>query len=157
MKPLTPWVIAENNGRIISAHCDCMAGLVESCSHVASILWAVESGVRLRESMTVTQKKAYWVISGAVKDVPYAPVCQIKFTGKNNLRLNTESASPSPSLHSSSTSSGHVPLPTNEKINSFESSLSSLSSKPAILALVPAHSDEYVPKFLDPDLPIVWL
>ena len=104
----------------------------------------MESGVRLRESMTVTQKKAYWVIPGAIKDVPYAPVCQIKFIGKNKLRLNTESpspSSPSPSTHSSSTTSGHVPLPTSEEMNSFYSSLSSLSSKPAILALVPAHSE----------------
>jgi len=65
-------VVAESNGKMISAHCNFMAGLGESCSHVASILWAVESGVRLRESMTVTQKKAYWVIPGVVKDVPYA-------------------------------------------------------------------------------------
>ena len=57
-KPLTPWIIAESTGKVISAHCDCMAGLGESCSHVASLLWAIESGVRIRDSMTVTQKKS---------------------------------------------------------------------------------------------------
>lgn len=69
-KPLTPWVIAEDGGKIISAHCDCMAGLGESCSHIASLLWAVESGVRIRDSMTVTPKKAYWVIPNGIKEVP---------------------------------------------------------------------------------------
>ena len=34
-----------------------MAGLGESCSHVGLLLWAVEAGVHLRDSMTVTQKK----------------------------------------------------------------------------------------------------
>ena len=81
-KPLTPWLIAEASGKIISAHCDCMAGLGESCSHVATLLWAIESGVRIRDSMTVTQKKAYWVIPTGVKDVPYAPVKSIDFICK---------------------------------------------------------------------------
>ena len=51
-----------------------MAGLGECCSHVASILWAVEAGVRIRDSMTVIQNKAYWVMPNGVKDVLYAPV-----------------------------------------------------------------------------------
>ena len=80
-KPLTPWVVAEENGKIVAAHCDCMAGLGESCTHVASLLWAIESGVRIRDSMTVTEKKAYWVIPSAVKEVPYAPVRLINFEG----------------------------------------------------------------------------
>ena len=81
-KPLTPWVIAEPNGKILCAHCDCMAGIGECCSHVASLLWAVEAGVRIRDLMTVTQKEAYWVLPSGVKDVPYAPVRNIKFFGK---------------------------------------------------------------------------
>lgn len=54
--PLHPWIIFEDN--VISAHCDCMAGLGESCSHVASVLFYLEAAVRLRESCTVTQKSA---------------------------------------------------------------------------------------------------
>ena len=54
-KPLTPWVICEMEGRILAAHCDCMAGLGESCSHVASLLlWAAEAGAKRRDSLTVT-------------------------------------------------------------------------------------------------------
>ena len=58
-----------------------MAGLGETCSHVASLLLAIEAGVRIRDSMTVTQFKAYWVLPPSMKDVPYAPLRQIKFTG----------------------------------------------------------------------------
>ena len=32
-----PWTIAEENSKIVLAHCNCMAGLDESCSHEASI------------------------------------------------------------------------------------------------------------------------
>ena len=60
-KPLTPWVVAECARKILAAHCDCVAGLGETCSHVASLLFAIESGACIRASMTITQKKAYWV------------------------------------------------------------------------------------------------
>jgi len=45
-----------DDGRILAAHCDCMAGLGETCSHVASLLWVIGVGVESRESLTVTQK-----------------------------------------------------------------------------------------------------
>ena len=61
-----------------------MAGIGESCSHVASDLWAIERGVRIRGSMTVTQKKASWVIPGVFKDIPYAPISYIKRQERSN-------------------------------------------------------------------------
>jgi len=32
--PLRPWVLVRSNGTILVAHCTCMAGLAETCSHV---------------------------------------------------------------------------------------------------------------------------
>ena len=78
--------------------CDCRAGLGETCSHVASMLWAIKSGIRLRDSMTVTQKNAYWVIPNNIKEVPYAPVKKIHFTGKKKSQ-SMMSTSSSTSLH----------------------------------------------------------
>ena len=69
-KPLVPWTIAERNGRILAAHCDCMAGLRETWTHVASLLWVTAAGVEKRDSLTVTQKSAYWVMPPALKAVP---------------------------------------------------------------------------------------
>ena len=82
-----------------------MAGLGECCSHVASLLWAIEAGVRIRDSMTVTQKKAYWVMPSSVKDVPYVPIKSIDFIGRKRsvtaLRTSPfgtgNTATPSPS------------------------------------------------------------
>ena len=38
------WIITEKQGTIISAHCGgCKAGLGESCSHVASVLFYLEA------------------------------------------------------------------------------------------------------------------
>ena len=69
-KPLIPWIISEADGKILAAHCNCMAGLGETCSHVASLLWTTATGVERRDSLTVTQKSAYWVMPPAIKQCP---------------------------------------------------------------------------------------
>ncbi|XP_070205985.1 uncharacterized protein [Littorina saxatilis] len=38
-----------------SAHCNCMAGIAESCSHIAAVLFTVDASVRIRDSQTPTQ------------------------------------------------------------------------------------------------------
>ena len=97
VKPLTPWIISHKDGKVLAAHCDCMAGLGESCSHVASLLWAVEAGAKKRDSLTVTDKKGiYWVLPSAVKKVPYSKISDIVFSkyGGVNKRARTESTVP---------------------------------------------------------------
>ena len=78
-KSLTPWIISHKDGKVLAAHCDCMAG----CSHIASLLWAVEAG-------------AYWVLPSAVKKVPYSKISDIVFSkyGGVNKRARTESTVP---------------------------------------------------------------
>ena len=44
-----------------------MAGLGEICSHVASLLWVIVSGVQQRDSLAVAEKSAYWIMPSAVK------------------------------------------------------------------------------------------
>ena len=78
--PLHPWLIAEKNGKILAGHCNCMAGLGESCTHVAALLFAIEAAVRIRETKTVTAEKAYWVLPSSLDKVPYSPVSDIDFT-----------------------------------------------------------------------------
>ena len=83
-KPLTPWFIATNEGKILTAHCDCAAGFGETCSHVASLLWVVGYGIEKRDSLTVTEKSAYWVLPPGIKTAPYAPISEIKFIRKKH-------------------------------------------------------------------------
>lgn len=154
-KPLLPWIISESSGKILSGHCNCMAGLGETCSHVASLLWAIDAGVRIRDLMTVTQKKAYWVLPPSMKDVPYAPLRQIKFIGKAGVMAEMRSPSPrsrSPTpMQPSSQSSAS--LPSSGEVDAFFASLSQCSTKPAILSLVQSYSSSYIPSSLANDLP----
>ena len=34
--PPIAWVIAKMGGKVLSAHCNCMAGLGEACSHIGA-------------------------------------------------------------------------------------------------------------------------
>ena len=100
--------------------------------------------------MTVTEKKAYWVIPTEIKQVPYAQIKDIRFEGKKSSHLE---ASKSRSSHSP-TLVQEISAPNEEEMKILNSSLAYCSSKPAILALVEPFSSSYVPKSLDPKLPM---
>ena len=140
-RPLTPRVVCENSGKVLFTHCDCMAGLGESCSHVASLLWAIEAGCKRRDSLTVTDKKAYWVLPTSVKTVPYARVKDINFS---KTPCSTSTVKPS-----------SVTSPSETALTNFLNCINDCPSKPALLSLVPAHSDSYIPKSVNPELPVV--
>lgn len=75
----------------------------------------------MRESLTCTQKKAYWVLLPSIKDVPYAPIKDINFVGKS-WALNAWKGS------------HHLPSPLKlpSSISSSSSTLSSSLSSPNV-------------------------
>ena len=57
-----------------------MAGLCEACSHIGAVLFAIEAGVRMRDSVTWTQGQSKWVMPGHVKEIPCKPGSEIDFS-----------------------------------------------------------------------------
>ncbi|KAE8746332.1 hypothetical protein FOCC_FOCC007004 [Frankliniella occidentalis] len=55
-----PWAIVSKLGIILSAHCDCAAGLGEACSHVSAMLFCVRTFRKSRIICSVTDEPAYW-------------------------------------------------------------------------------------------------
>ena len=47
----------------------------------------IATGVVRKDSMTVSQKSAYWVTPPDIQSVPYAPLKEIDFVGKKRLNL----------------------------------------------------------------------
>ncbi|KAL5503638.1 hypothetical protein EMCRGX_G010616 [Ephydatia muelleri] len=76
--PVLPWVVLELNG---TAHCTCMAGLGESCSHVAAIICclvrAAESQKKFGED-ACTSKKCSWL--PAIKEVAPSEIVTVNFS-----------------------------------------------------------------------------
>lgn len=48
---LKVWILAKMDGEIICAHCTCLAGLSETCSHVGAICYAVLNITESTESV----------------------------------------------------------------------------------------------------------
>ena len=49
--------------------CLCLYSLSESCSHVGAVLFAIEAGVKMRETASCTTEKCKWLMPSHVKKV----------------------------------------------------------------------------------------
>lgn len=126
-----------------------MAGLSEACSHVGALLFAVETAVRMRDSLTCTQEKSKWVMPGYVKQIPYIPVHEMDFCSsktKHKLLLDQQK-SPSPSLPTTvNLPPKKIPSTSRDEQLQFFKNISNCSTKPAVLSLVPNFIHSYIPK-----------
>ncbi|XP_003730120.1 uncharacterized protein LOC115928222 [Strongylocentrotus purpuratus] len=75
----SPWVATDNTGQVVAAHCTCMAGLGESCSHVAAVLFKVEAAVRLGYTTQACTDVACQWNNRFVSNVEPAKIRNIKF------------------------------------------------------------------------------
>ena len=48
--PVKPWVTAEKNETVICAHCTCMAGLGEACSHISALMFVLEANTNRQKT-----------------------------------------------------------------------------------------------------------
>ncbi|WAR15964.1 LOW QUALITY PROTEIN: hypothetical protein MAR_030558, partial [Mya arenaria] len=122
-KTLNPRFIAEGNGKVLSSHCDCMAGLGKSCTHVAALLFAVNGTVQIRNSRTVTQEPAYWLLPTSLKGVTYNEVRNIDFSAAKTLKkrfsIDCDNVSTAPLSQSAKTMKRKTPAPTDNELQSF--------------------------------------
>ena len=149
-KPLEPWLIIDENGTVQSAHCTCMAGLSEGCSHVAAVLFAMENGTRIINETSVTDVPAYWLFPPAAKLAsPFQRIGEMDFRSAANKRKLLYStpprATPPSSEHGGPNS---VPPPTDDERNKFFTGLHRACPNAAALSLNRQYSDSCVPKSL---------
>ena len=69
-----------------------MAGLGEVCSHVAAVLFFLETSTRFQGKATCTQEQCQWVIPSYQKNMPYAPVKDLDFTSAKGRKRKIDSA-----------------------------------------------------------------
>ncbi|XP_069108924.1 uncharacterized protein [Argopecten irradians] len=78
-EPHHPWVALKRDGPVITAHCDCMAGLGETCSHIGALLFKMEAAVRFGYTRSAcTDESCLWN-QCFTKDVKPAPISEIQF------------------------------------------------------------------------------
>ena len=120
-----------------------MAGLGETCTHVAASLFYLEASSRLEEKCTCTAEPCQRVLPAFQRNMEYAEVGCIDFTSaKRKKRMEEEMANP-PSPTVSDSLNVIQPSPADQ--SAFYSSLSACSSKPADLSIVDGFSERYRP------------
>ena len=144
-KPLQPWVLCRKDGTILSAHCDCMAGLGESCSHVGAIMFYVEYSIKQRENKTCTQEKAYWLVPPRSSKIEYKMVSDIDFTTPKTLhKLSNNKGDKSKTIQKSYFE--RYATPTDSEFDDFCKDISECGTKPVILSVTPGYSQNYRPQ-----------
>ena len=140
--PLKTWFFAEKDRNVCMAHCNCMAGLWDACSHVGALLFAVEAGVRIRDSVTCTQEKSKWLMPSYVKEIPYLLLCEMDLSSaKKRHSTLGEQAYATPDR-----TRANVPETSEEEQAHFFDSISKCGIKPAILSLIAPHNAAFVPE-----------
>ncbi|XP_065088846.1 uncharacterized protein LOC135710255 [Ochlerotatus camptorhynchus] len=93
---LISWIIIQPNGSILSAHCTCVAGVSETCSHVSALLFALANLHFMTSTckLTVTELPSYWArpakrikedLNHAVVDIDYG----FKITRNDDFNIQT--------------------------------------------------------------------
>ena len=148
------WIITENDGAIISAHCSsCKAGLGESCSHVASAIIYIECWARINGKMACTQVKCSWLLPSYVTEVSYERVRDINFSSAKKLKENLDRKIDSHdqnilSSHESQPLAQPSPsqLPSTEEMNKFYEELNHCEAKAVVLSLIDPYAEQFVVK-----------
>ena len=139
--PLRPWVLVGSNGTVLFAHCTCMAGLAETCSHVGAVLHWVETAVRIRDDTPCTSKENKWLMPTPVKDIPYLELRNIDFaTPKRQSTCTTDTSTNAPKNNRAK-----IPSPSDtEKQDFFHKIAQEQEKKPIILSVIQPYSNNFV-------------
>ena len=147
--PVKPWVAVEQQGMVVCAHCTCMAGLGEACSHVAALLFVLEANTQVKRRMACTSMPCSW-LPPSFRNVPYAQLSDINFSNPHQGRKNDSDSSNSGECSKVSTVS--TSTPSQDELHSLYRELSK-SGKPVLLSLVPEFSESYVPMCMSGTIP----
>ena len=151
--PLLPWVAANSDGTIVCSHCTCMAGLGEACSHIAAVMFGVETHNRMLKDEACTSKLCAW-LPPTMRNVTFAPIAEIDFTAPSTKQKR--SMSQDMPDQGTTQMSRSVPPPSNEELSTFYKLLSK-TGKPAILSLQQEYSDAYILDYSKLSTPLCFL
>ncbi|CAN7979290.1 unnamed protein product, partial [Ixodes persulcatus] len=140
--PLKVWLLMKKDGEVVIAHCTCMAGHGEACSHVAAILFYFEVGLQMRDEASCTDSKSVW-LPAHVKSLVSVPVADMDFSSSvmKKRRLSHE-VTPLPPKQVRV----RAPAPSEDEWKVLFDNVTNSGLRPAVAATDPRYSDMYVPK-----------
>ncbi len=148
--PAKPWVAVKSEGTVILAHCTCMAGLGEACSHVAALLFLLEGNTQHQKNTSCTSLPCSW-LPPSFRSVSFSKLADIDFdtplVKRKKIHENTAASNEGSTLASKG-----IKAPTPTELDEFYKEISTLG-KPVILSLIPGYSEPYIPLYSKGTLP----
>ena len=59
--PAMPWIAVETEGTVVVAHCTCMGGLGEACSHIFALLFLLEGNTLYQNNLSCISLPCSWL------------------------------------------------------------------------------------------------
>ena len=143
------WIITAKDRTINSADClGCKAGLAESCSLIASVLFYLEAWTKVNVKLSCTQIKCPLILPSSANKVEYSRVRDINFKSAKkmkadldetieNLNEGLQVSENSEVFSESRVQKPEVPAPTQAEMENFYFDLNKSKTKPVLLSLVP--------------------
>ena len=69
------WISVKQSGEVLCAHCTCMAGAGEACSHITSILFTLDMNTRMKQQFSCTSLPC----SSTFRSSPFSEIAKINF------------------------------------------------------------------------------
>ena len=152
LPPLKVWVAVKQSGEVLCAHCSCMAGLGEACSHVAAVLFTAEANTQTKRQFSSTSLPCSWLPT-SFQFVNFSKVAEIDFKTPSMKRKLKVQADTDEGPSEQKKPYTQIPKPTGSELNQFYVNLSRTEGKPVILSHTPGFSDPYVPISHLPNFP----
>ena len=147
---LQVWVAIKPCGEVMCAHCTCMAGVGEVCSHVAAVLFAAESNTLIKRQFSATSLPCSW-LPAKFKFVSFSKVADIDFKTLNQKRkVALRTSEPEPKRKAFTFA---PPTCTDTDLFVLHSKLSTTSGRPVMLSHTEGFSDLYIPTARLPNFP----
>lgn len=83
------WIISSPEGSVETAHCTCIAGAGEVCSHVGALLYALEYVYICRHNTSCTDVRSMWNVP-KTSDVKYEPVGNMNYGQPHTSKMTTK-------------------------------------------------------------------
>lgn len=140
-QPLEPWLLVKLDGMVKAAHCTCMAGLGEACSHIAAVLFFLKAAAEHRDNETCTDRENAW-LPPYVTNVPSAQISAIDFSSAQAKKRKLDDPG---QRAAKKKKTAQIAKPTQQEWASFLEKIKETDVEPSALSVTKGYSQYFIP------------